>query len=178
MRFLSSWKSFVMAGVVLVLAPAVGASAPPPPMELAVRVDGLTCPFCAYGIEKRVKRLEAVASYHIEVRQGTVSLVAKPGRPIEPAQVRQAIADAGFSPRGMSLTATGTFGTWEGRTEFTLSGVDPAAQYIVSRESKAAGIAEAVQAGTPVRVIGRLLTTGDEAAQYEIAIDRLDASTG
>ncbi len=167
----------ILAGMVALAAVAgvAGASGVPPQVsQLRVRVDGLTCPFCAYGIEKRVKRLETVASYYIEIRQGEVTLVGKPGHAISPEKVRQAVADAGFTPRSMSLTATGTLALRNGRMIFTLATVEPAVRYVVSATSMAQGIEGAAKAGATVRVTGRLRPTGNKPTTYDVAIDQLE----
>lgn len=146
--------------------------------RVAVRVDGLTCPFCGYGIEKRIKRLEAVASYRVNVSKGAVELIAKPGRAIAPELVRQAIANAGFTPRAITLTATGMLGSVNGRPTFTLLGVVPPVRYPVRREPNAAAVDEAEKSGDKVRVTGRLEATGDESAPYELVVDQTEALRG
>ena len=38
--------------------------------EVTVQVDGLSCPFCAYNIEKRVRRLEGLPRARAALRRG------------------------------------------------------------------------------------------------------------
>ena len=38
-------------------------------LQVTVQVDGLSCPFCAYGLEKRLKKVENVADLSIQVDQ-------------------------------------------------------------------------------------------------------------
>ncbi len=35
--------------------------------SLTVSVDGLACPFCAYGVEKKLKRVEGVKSIDVRI---------------------------------------------------------------------------------------------------------------
>ncbi|MFQ5811553.1 MAG: heavy-metal-associated domain-containing protein [Armatimonadota bacterium] len=79
--------------------------------KVSVRVDGLACPFCAYNIEKRVRKLDGLdRSTRIEtiVAKGMVHFRWKASRPFDPMLVRKAIHEAGFTARTMELTASGT----------------------------------------------------------------------
>lgn len=75
---------------------------------IAVSVDGLACPFCAYGIEKKIKRLKGVKEIKILLNAGTVILKCTENKSPAFADVRSAVKDAGFTPRVMKLTAHGT----------------------------------------------------------------------
>ena len=78
--------------------------------QVSVRIDGLACPFCAYNIEKRVKTLDGVdrdARIVTSVANGTATFPWKPGVAFDPAVVRKAIRQAGFTPRELTVTVTG-----------------------------------------------------------------------
>lgn len=75
--------------------------------QVTVYVDGLACPFCAYGVEKKLKRVEGVESMDIRMNEGTVTLKAREGRSIDVMKVPQAIRDSGFSLRKMKVKAAG-----------------------------------------------------------------------
>ena len=64
-----------------------------------IRVDGLSCPFCAYGIEKKLKALPGVTGVKVEMEQGLVILRVKPGTEVSDKALRKAVKDAGFTPR-------------------------------------------------------------------------------
>ncbi len=74
---------------------------------LTVSVDGLACPFCAYGVEKKLKRVEGVESMDIRMNEGTVTISAREGLSIDIKQVPRAIRDSGFSMREIKALATG-----------------------------------------------------------------------
>ncbi len=76
--------------------------------SIAVSVDGLACPFCAYGIEKKIKRLKGVKEIKILLNAGTVTLKCSENKSPAFADVWSAIKDAGFTPRSMKITAPGT----------------------------------------------------------------------
>ena len=78
--------------------------------QVSVRVDGLACPFCAYNIEKRVKTLEGVESdarIVTSIEHGIAKFPWKSGVAFDPAAVRKAIHEAGFTPRELTVTMTG-----------------------------------------------------------------------
>ena len=75
--------------------------------QIVVRVDGLACPFCVYGLEKKVLQMEGVTSFDADLRLGKVFFDVKPGADIDPTVVRKAVEDAGFTPRGISLFTEG-----------------------------------------------------------------------
>jgi mercuric ion binding protein len=47
------------------------------PVKVSVRVDGLSCPFCAYGLEKKIKNMEGVEDLSIFIEHGKIEVVFK-----------------------------------------------------------------------------------------------------
>ncbi|HEC90610.1 MAG TPA: copper chaperone [Alphaproteobacteria bacterium] len=62
-------------------------------------VDGLACPFCAYGVEKQVSGLAGVKNVDINIDSGLVAVTMAPGASLDKATAKQAVSDAGFSLR-------------------------------------------------------------------------------
>ncbi len=92
---------------ILVLRPganpqAARAAAPSPEKpkpvrgDILVRVSGMACPFCAYGIEKHLKALPGVKSARVNLGEGTAVLVLEPGRRVSDEEIRRAVQKAGF----------------------------------------------------------------------------------
>ncbi len=102
-------KQAVAAALLMVLAaPSLALAAVE---KVSVRIDGLACPFCAYNIEKRVKTLDGVdrdARVVTSVKHGIATFPWKAGVVFAPEAVRKAIRQAGFTPREISVTVTGT----------------------------------------------------------------------
>lgn len=65
----------------------------------ALVVDGLACPFCAYGIEKHLRRVEGVQNVDVDVAGGRVLVTVAEGGTLAEPQARKAIEDAGFTLR-------------------------------------------------------------------------------
>ncbi len=90
--------SIVFSLALLVLLPTVTAG------DLYVmRVDGLACPYCAYGIEKLLERRDEVEPGSIDIRleEGLVIVRLLDGRHIDDATLEQLLADAGFTLRSV-----------------------------------------------------------------------------
>jgi mercuric ion binding protein len=68
--------------------------------QYQLRVDGLACPFCAYGIEKELNRTDGVESLDIDINAGIVTVTMADGATITEDQAKQIIEDAGFTLRG------------------------------------------------------------------------------
>ena len=68
--------------------------------QYQLRVDGLACPFCAYGIEKELKRTEGVESLEIDINAGTVTVTMAEGAAMTEDQASRIVADAGFTLGG------------------------------------------------------------------------------
>ncbi len=84
--------------LVLVLLMSAGAWAAPKTYKLSV--DGLACPFCAYGIEKKLNATTGVQGVGVDIASGTVSVTMAEGASLDEATARQAVKDAGFTLRG------------------------------------------------------------------------------
>ena len=101
----------LIGGMGLQLAFAEGAVGPAAEelgmLEVSVQVDGLSCPFCAYGLEKRLRKVENVAKLEIQVSEGRAVVKPEPGTSLDLEALEQAVRDGGFTPRELLLTARG-----------------------------------------------------------------------
>ena len=70
--------------------------------QYELRVDGLACPFCAYGVEKKVSALPGVTQVDIDIDAGKVLVTLADGANLTEAQSREAVAQAGFTLREFS----------------------------------------------------------------------------
>ncbi len=70
------------------------------PHAYQLQVNGLACPFCAYGIEKQLNAIEGVTEIHTDIKSGTVTVTMADGVTLDKITAEQAVKDAGFSLRG------------------------------------------------------------------------------
>lgn len=72
-----------------------------------LQVDGLACPFCAYGIEKKLSHLEGVEQVTTDVANGRVTVQMTGGGILEEVQAKRAVQAAGFTLRSFIREETG-----------------------------------------------------------------------
>ncbi len=70
--------------------------------QYELRVDGLACPYCAYGIEKKLKKTKGVEKIDIDLNKGVVRVNVVEGIKLTEPQMAKLINDAGFTLRGMT----------------------------------------------------------------------------
>jgi len=64
-----------------------------------IQVDGLSCPFCAYGLEKNLKKVSGVGNVDINMKTGKATVELEPGSKVGDNELRQAVEKAGFTAR-------------------------------------------------------------------------------
>ena len=62
-----------------------------------VMVDGLGCPFCAYGLEKKFKELKGVKGVKIDMETGQFDFTFPADRPLSIEQVESQVDAAGYT---------------------------------------------------------------------------------
>ncbi len=69
----------------------------------SIRVDGLACPYCAYGIEKKLNELQGVKFIDMNLDTGVVTVETYDVK-LEEAQLKQLFQDSGFTYRSKQET--------------------------------------------------------------------------
>lgn len=69
--------------------------------QYQMRVDGLACPYCAYGIEKKLKKIDGVEKFEVDLNNGLVTVNVAAGVTLTDAQMAKLFRDAGFTFRSM-----------------------------------------------------------------------------
>ncbi|TAJ22569.1 MAG: copper chaperone [Rugosibacter sp.] len=87
------------------------------PATYQLYVDGLSCPFCAYGIEKKLGAVNGVQGVETNIKDGTVIFIMKDGVTLDEAAAKQAVKEAGFSLRKFEQVRSASPGTPEGRAK-------------------------------------------------------------
>lgn len=64
-----------------------------------VYVDGLSCPSCAYGIEKSSVRLRVLEKIDIDLKTGTTIITMVSGSTLDETLARKTVESAGFTLR-------------------------------------------------------------------------------
>ena len=100
-RISNSYCRFLAIIVMLWSLPGLADS----PAVYELWVDGLSCPFCAYGIEKRLSQIEGVQSLQTDIGDGVVVVTMRPDTLLDEDEARQAVEKAGFTLRGLRKKA-------------------------------------------------------------------------
>jgi len=72
-----------------------------------MRVDGLACPFCAYGIEKKLSSIEGVDDIQVDIRKGEVIVIMAEGILLDEDLAREKVKEAGFTLRSFAPVPEG-----------------------------------------------------------------------
>lgn len=86
----------VIAILALCLCSVALAEAP----RYALDVKGLACPFCAYGIEKHLNKLEGVGKVEVDIENGRVLVTMEDEAALTRDRAARAVDKAGFTLHG------------------------------------------------------------------------------
>ncbi|GMQ83156.1 MAG: hypothetical protein BMS9Abin05_2643 [Rhodothermia bacterium] len=88
---------FVALLLVIISAPQAQAQNTIENPDVTIGVNGLSCPFCAYGLEQKLKKIDAVEALTVNMEEGQVQMKLKEGATITDEEIRAAVKDAGFT---------------------------------------------------------------------------------
>ncbi len=89
--------------------------------SITLKVDGLSCPFCSYGLSKELKKVDGVKNTKIFVDAGRVELELEKGKPVDIDKLPEAVRSGGFTAREIRITAVGRVEEWNGRPILTVT---------------------------------------------------------
>ena len=72
-----------------------------------LRVNGLTCPFCAFGIEKKLLSVHGVREVEVFLDDGRIALTFQPDSEATVQDLEEAVQKGGFDLAGLSLRVSG-----------------------------------------------------------------------
>ncbi len=90
-------RSLAIVMVVLTVWVTAVAAQEPAQSTYQIQVNGLSCPFCAYGIEKQVTAIEGVEDIALDLKAGLLTVTMKKGAVLDQATANNAIEAAGFT---------------------------------------------------------------------------------
>ncbi len=68
-----------------------------------VNIEGLSCPFCAYGLEKKIKEIDGAKNVKIDVKKGLMTFSLNKGKSVSEKEINKIVRDAGFTPKYIKL---------------------------------------------------------------------------
>ena len=66
-----------------------------------LRVDGMACAFCAYGIEKKFKKMDGVEGVDINLQKGLVQVKTREDKTFTEDELKALIHDSGFTLKSL-----------------------------------------------------------------------------
>lgn len=92
----------VLLSTVIAFTSVTSAAAGDAPRTIRMAVDGLVCGFCAQGIDKQLRTLDATADVYVNLEKGAVAVGLKPGTDIDDKTLEGALTDAGYTLTGVT----------------------------------------------------------------------------
>ncbi len=72
--------------------------------QFEVQVDGLGCPFCAYGLEKKFKEFKGIKDVKIDIKTGYFSFSYPADKQLSMQDVLAQVEKAGYTPNVSKIT--------------------------------------------------------------------------
>jgi mercuric ion binding protein len=66
---------------------------------IKIWVDGMACPFCAYGLEKKIKKIDGASDFFVEINEGFISFSIKSDQIPSEDDLKKIVKEAGFFAR-------------------------------------------------------------------------------
>ena len=79
---------------------------------IQVKILGMSCPFCAYGVEQKLKKLEGVTELEVELKRGIATLTMEEGADVSNEKLRKTVDDAGFEAAAIVRTFDSEHEDW------------------------------------------------------------------
>src|SRR4051812_35454671 len=71
--------------------------------EIAVNIDGLTCPSCGATVQKNLESVPGIAGARVVANEGVAHVRLKPGAAFAPEKLQVAVEKGGEKVRGFNL---------------------------------------------------------------------------
>lgn len=73
---------------------------------IKIEVDGLSCPFCAFGLEKKLKQVAGSKDVLIHLEEGEATMSAPKDQKPTKEELGKIVKDAGFTPKEITFSKT------------------------------------------------------------------------
>jgi copper chaperone CopZ len=91
-------KNTIMVTLIIGMMTMFSANAQQNMDKFMVQVDGLGCPFCAYGLEKKFKEFKGIKSVKIDIETGDFSFSYPAEKSLSLTDVEKQVENAGYTP--------------------------------------------------------------------------------
>lgn len=142
--------------------------------KLVVRVDGLSCAYCAYSLEKKLQELDGVQVVTISLNNGSAEIRLAPENRQTLATIRKRSEDNGFTPKDAKVKLNGIAREKDGKLVIE---VESGESYVLQPSAEAKGLLEQLRKeklGKPVTVVGSIGEGKKTTANaWELSVTRI-----
>jgi copper chaperone CopZ len=140
-------------------------------LKADIGVQGLACPFCAYGLEKKLEAL-GVKSLEISMNEGK-AIVEFSKENVRVENIEKAVSDAGFSTRYIRLTVLGKLGNVDG--EDVLWGKGAEVVYLLEKNEKLEELKSKMNGEEAmIKVTGLVEKAKGRIDQYKLTVENFE----
>ena len=84
-------------------------------------MNGISCPFCAFGIEKKLLDVDGVDGVEVFLDDGRIAVTFEPETSVTASDLEEAVEKAGFELAALKLTVQGSVAEEEGKARLVSS---------------------------------------------------------
>lgn len=84
-------------------------------------VFGMDCATCAHAMSVSIQKIPGVESVNVNINRGLVTVTLKPGNTVTMEQIRTAILDDAFTPKGAQVVVIGELASQDGKLQFKVA---------------------------------------------------------
>lgn len=95
----------ILAAMTIRVTPVSAQGAPAPGDSVELRVDGMVCSLCAYGVERRLRAIEGVEGVRVDLKRQLVVVTVRPGVTVADSVLNREVTRAGFTLRAITRRA-------------------------------------------------------------------------
>jgi copper chaperone CopZ len=82
------------------------------PRQIEVTILGMSCPFCAYGVEQKLTKLDGIEDLEIVLETGIATLTLEDGADVSNDEIQKQVKEAGFEAAGIVRNFESTFSSF------------------------------------------------------------------
>lgn len=124
--------------------------------KVEIGVDGLSCPFCVFGLEKKLKEVKSLDKISVHLKQSKAEISLKQNTPLSIASIKKAVKEAGFSVSYIYIIATGNLIEKKDRILFYIKGVGQKFLVYETDAMSKAKLSEIAKSNVTIRIEGKI----------------------
>lgn len=124
--------------------------------RVEIGVEGLSCPFCVWGLEKKLKEVKSIDKINVHLKQAKAEISLKPNTPLNIASLKKTVKEAGFSVGYIYLIATGNLIEKKDQILFYIKGSGQEFLVYETDAMSKAKLSEIVKSNVTIRIEGKI----------------------